>query len=108
MFTVSVLDSKRKLGPKKQNCLRWDLLPATLIRVSSFDDIHFFFCFRPEIRVLGKFGPRNQDCLFKLKPDTSTNSNILNSLLMLIFSDLDQKNSAWENLVQKTKLVCLS
>lgn len=48
MFTVSVLDSKRKLGPKKQNCLRWDLLPATLIRVSSFDDIHFFFVSDPK------------------------------------------------------------
>lgn len=55
MFTVSVLDSKRKLGPKKQNCLRWDLLPATQIRVSSFEDIHFFL-FQTQNTRFGQIG----------------------------------------------------
>ena len=26
-----------------------------------------FFCFRPETPFLGKFGPKNQNCQFKLK-----------------------------------------
>ena len=55
MFTVSVLDSKHKLGPKKQNCLRWDLLPTTQIRVSSFEDIHFFL-FQTQNTRFGQIG----------------------------------------------------
>ena len=29
-----------------------------------------FFCFLPDIPFLGKFGPKNQNCLFKVKFDT--------------------------------------
>ena len=35
-------------------------------------------CFRQEISFLGKFGPKNQNCQFKLKFGTQTNSNIQN------------------------------
>ena len=37
-----------------------------------------FFSLRPEIPVLGKFRPKNQNCLLKLKFGTETNSNMQN------------------------------
>ena len=42
----------------------------------------FFFGLSSEIPILGEFGPKNQNCHFKLK----TNPNMKNSLVMLIFS----------------------
>ena len=38
-----------------------------------------------EIPFLGKFGPKNQNCHFKLKFGTNTNSNMQNSMVMFIF-----------------------
>ena len=37
-----------------------------------------FLC-RPEILIFGKFGLESQNCLFKLKFGTGSNSNMLNS-----------------------------
>ena len=34
---------------------------------------------------LGKFGPKNQSCLFKMKFAFKTNSNMLNLIVMFIF-----------------------
>ena len=48
---------------------------------------------------LGKFGPKNQKRQFKLKFSTLTNSNMQNSILMLLF---------WVNLAQNIKIVSLS
>ena len=56
-------------------------------------DIFNFFCFKPEIPFLGKFGPKNQDCLFILKFVNYTNSNMQNSMVILPFSVSDQKYS---------------
>ena len=39
-----------------------------------------FFCLRPEIPFLRKFGPKNQTCQFKLKFSAYTNSNMQNSM----------------------------
>ena len=49
----------------------------------------------------------NQNCQFKLKFGTYTNSNMQNPLVFL-FSVLDGKHSFWANLVQKIKIVSLS
>ena len=57
---------------------------------------------------LGKFGPENQNCQFKLKFVTSTNSNMQNSVVMFTFSVLSWKYPFWVNLVQKIKIVSLS
>ena len=38
-----------------------------------------------EIPFLGKFGPKNQNCHFKVKFGTYTNSNMQNSMVMFIF-----------------------
>ena len=51
---------------------------------------------------------KNQNCQFKLKFGTYTNSNMQNSMALLTFSVLDQENSFWANLVQKIKIVSLS
>ena len=64
------------------------------------------FCFRAEISFLGKFSPRNSNCYFKLK--FGTNLNMHNSMVILIFSDLDRKYRVWANLVQKIKIAILS
>ena len=51
-----------------------------------------------EIPFLSKFGPKIQNCLFKLKFDTKSNSNTQNSLHEYPFC---------ANLVQKIKIVSL-
>ena len=45
-----------------------------------------FFRFGPETHFLGKFGPKNQNCQFKLKFGTYTNSNMQSSLMLFTFS----------------------
>ena len=67
-----------------------------------------FFRFQPEVLFLGKFGPKIQNCQFKMKLDTSTNSNIHNSMVMITFFFVfDRTYSFWANLVQKRKIVSL-
>ena len=67
-----------------------------------------FFRFQPEVLFLGKFGPKIQNCQFKMKLDTSTNSNIHNSMVMITFFFVfDRTYSFWANLVQKLKIVSL-
>ena len=63
-------------------------------------------CFRLEIPFLGKFGPKNQICQFKLKFATYTNSNIQNSMGMCTFLGFDPKYLFWAYLVKKFIFVC--
>ena len=44
-----------------------------------------FFHFLPETSCLGKFGPKIQNCQFRLKFGTKANSHIQNSMVMFIF-----------------------
>ena len=53
--------------------------------------------------LLGKFGPKIQNCLFKVKFDTKTNSNMQNSMVVSIKS-----YPLWTFLVQKIATVSLS
>ena len=48
----------------------------------------YFFCFQLEKPFFVKFGPRKENYLFKMKFDIKTNSNMLNQILMFIFSIL--------------------
>ena len=66
------------------------------------------FPFQTGKPLLGKFGPKNQNCHFKLKFGTFTNLNIQYSMMMLTFSFLDQKDCFWANLDWKMKIVILS
>ena len=56
---------------------------------------------------MGKCGPKNRNCQFKLKFSTYTNSNMHNSIVMVPFFVFDRKYSFWANLVSKFKTVCL-
>ena len=63
--------------------------------------------FRVEIPLFGKFGPKTQNCQFKLKFGTETNSNMQNSMVMFTFSVVDRKHLFGPNLVQKITIVSL-
>ena len=52
-------------------------------------------------RFLGKFGPKNQSCQFKLKFGTKTNLNMQSSMVVFTFAVLDRKYLFWANLNQK-------
>ena len=55
----------------------------------------YFFSFRVETPFLGKFGPKNQNCHFKLKFCTWTKSNMQNSIVVLTFPVLYRKHPSW-------------
>ena len=46
--------------------LSWDLVPR-LIWIEEFNGGVHFFCFVLEMLFLSKFGPKNQNCQFKVK-----------------------------------------
>ena len=81
--------------------LGWNLTPS-LIRIRSIQYV-CFSRFRPETSFLGKFGPKTQNCQFKLKFGTYTNSNMQNSMMMFTYSVFDRKNLFWGKLVPKIK-----
>ena len=54
-----------------------------------------FFCFRLEKPFLDKFDPKNQNCQFKFKFGSWTNSNMQNSMVVFTFSVLPRKYSFW-------------
>ena len=54
------------------------------------DDVHLF-CSWPKISFLSKFGPTIQNCLFRVKFDTKTNSNMQSSMVVSLLSVLDWK-----------------
>ena len=55
-------------------------------------------------RFFSKFGPKTQNCLFKLKFDTCTISNMMNSMVAFLFSTLNGEYRFRANMVQKSKL----
>ena len=50
-----------------------------------------FSTFHRKYLFWGKFGPKTQNCQFKLKPSTQTNLNMQNSMVVFTFSFLDHK-----------------
>ena len=63
--------------------------------------------FRPETPFLGKFGPKNQNCQFKLKFGSKTYLKMQNLMAMFTFSVLNRKHPFRANLVQKIKIASL-
>ena len=53
--------------------------------------IFTFFVFDRKYPFFGKFGPKSQNCQFKVKLDTWTNSNMQNSMVVFTFFVFDQK-----------------
>ena len=59
-----------------------------------------FFCFRPRIPFLGKFGPKIcLECLFKVRFGTRGNPNMQNAMESFTFPIFDGKYPFWANLV---------
>ena len=78
-----------------------------LFAYTQFIGVAAFFCLRPGMPFSRKFGLKNQNCQFKLKSCTSTNSNMQKSMMRFTFSILDRKYSLWANLVQIIKVISL-
>ena len=56
--------------------------------------VYFLTCYRPGISFLdkfGQFGPKIQNCQFKLKSGTLTNLNMQNLMVVFTFSAFYQK-----------------
>ena len=85
--------------------LSWNFVPR-LIQICRIPWWCSLFLFSTGNTFLGKFGPKNQNCQFKLKFGTKTNLNMQNSMMIFTFSAFDHKYLSWANLVQKFKIVC--
>ena len=57
---------------------------------------------------LGKFDPKYQNCQFKVKLGTKTNSNMQNLVMLFTFFVFDRKCPFWVNLVKNVKIASLS
>ena len=79
-------------------------LVSRIIEICRLNDGVCFICFWLEIPCLGKFCAKNQNCQFKLKFSTQINSNMKNSMMMLIFSVFDKMYPFLRNLVHKFKI----
>ena len=55
--------------------------------------------------LFGKFGPKIENCLFKMKFGNKINLNMLNSMVMFIFLFSAEKIPFQPNLVRKIKTV---
>ena len=79
-----------------------------LFEYAQFNGGVLFICSRLKIPFLGKFGPENHNCQFKLRFGTKTNSNMQNSMVVFTLSVFDWKYYFWANLIQKIKMVSLN
>ena len=66
---------------------------------AEFSGYVHFFQFRLPITFLGKFGSKNQNCLFILKFGTWVYSNMQNSMVMFNFSAFYWNYPFWANLL---------
>ena len=57
--------------------------------------------YNAKIPSLGKFGPKNQNCQFKLKFGILTNSSKKDSLVTFMFSIVYRKDSFWAQIYSK-------
>ena len=64
-----------------------------------------FLRFLPKIPFLSKYGPKHQNCQFKLKCVALTNSNVQKAVTMFTFSFFNRKYPIWVNLIQKIRIV---
>ena len=87
-------------APVRKSLIQW----VTTMDACASARVRFW----PEIPFLRKFGPKYQNCHFKLKFGMYSNSNMENSMVIFNFSIFDWKYPFWVNLVQKFKIVSLS
>ena len=106
-LTSSILDRKYSFWANlvqkiKVVTLSWNLL-LLLIWICRIQWWCSLFRCYSEIPFLGKFGPKNQNCHFKLKFGTYTNLNMQNFMARLTSSILDRKYRIWANFGPKNQ-----
>ena len=109
VFNFPVLDRKYLIWENLVHKIRnvsssLDLIP----RINRICRTQWWCSLWPETLFLGKIGLENPSCLFEVKLDTKTNSNIQNSIVVFTFSVFDRKYPFWANLVKKVKIFSLS
>ena len=80
----------------------WSFIPG-LIKIVEFGDDVYFVCLGPEIPFLGKFGPKIQNYLFKLKFGMKTISNLPDLVVLCHKSEIQ-----FLGLFDLIKVTCLS
>ena len=94
---------------KKQNVYIYTRLQYLYIHIiSSSNVLQLNYCLLEIIQLIYIKIIDSLQCIFRLKFDTSTNSNMLNLMVMFTFSVFDLKYSFWAKLAQKIKIVSLS
>ena len=79
-------------------------LTFTTQKANACSLLDWLFC--SVVPFLGKFGPKTQNCQFKLKFGTQNNSKMQNSMVMFTFPLIDWKYLFSVNLVQKNQNCC--
>ena len=82
-------------------------MAPSLIWIAEFNGDVYFLRFQPEIPFLAKFGPKNQNCQFKVKLDTETNSSMQISVVMFTFHVFGWKYFFGQIWSKKSKLSVL-
>ena len=115
MFTFSFFNRKypfwTNLIQKIKTVSLSQNLILKLIRICRIQwrDVHLY-CFLPEAPFLGKYCPKDQNCQFKLKFGTKTNTNntklqnIQNLMVVFNFSLSEPKYPFWTIWSKKSKL----
>ena len=75
-----------------------DLNMQNLLVVFTFSDVDWKYPF------LGKFGPENRNCQFKLKFGSKTNLNMQNLVVLFTFSVFDWKYSFGANFILEAEV----
>ena len=80
-------------------------LIADYFEYAEFNGGVHFLCFKRETPFSGKFAPKTQNCQFKVKFGTYTNSNMLNTVVVFTFCILDGKHPFGQIWSRKSKLL---
>ena len=113
IFTFTVLDWKYPFWANWVQKVKiisssWNFVP-TLLRICKIQRrCSLFFVLNHKGAFFDKFGPKRQNYQFKLTFGCYANSNMQNSIAMLIFFVFNQKCFSWANLVQKVKIISFS
>ena len=86
--------------------LSWILVPR-LIRICRIEWWCSLFPVLTGNTLFGKIWTKSQNCQFKIKFGTCTNSNTQSLMVVFTFSILDRISPFWANLFQKIKVVSL-
>ena len=110
MFTLSVFDHKYLTWAnlvQKFKTVQSEICYKDSFEYAKFNGGVCFISFRLKIATLfGELRQKNRNCQFKLKIGTQTNSNMKNSIVVLIFFCFRPEVYFFWNFVPKIEIVC--